>query len=281
MAVTNCTVAEAAATTAATLRERMNCIDRSLLRLSQSNTVFLQVDDTIAADHDNHDTIFSDHPYGWNHQNNCSNDTKNNKHPWVPTTASSASLNDITTRYSPMTLEKQFQDLYRLLHPALISKAILTTTSNCNNNPTEEIRQCNASAFLQGTRGSGKSYLLHQVLRAIRDEIVYHHHHHHHSLSTTTIVSSATQIISPPPPAAAAMFRTIYINGLLIPGHSVHHVVREILNQLSYSAFHHHIRKVVIILIMTLIVHTICTVRTTNHQQQQQQRRHHHHHHRG
>lgn len=110
------------------------------------------------------------------------------------------SIADITSFYAPLTLDKQFQDLYRLLHPALLTSA---SASNLES-------RSNASAFIQGTRGSGKTLLLNQVLAALTDEI------------------QQTK--------KCPMFRMVHVNGLLVPGHSVNTVVREILQQLSDAA---------------------------------------------
>lgn len=118
----------------------------------------------------------------------------------------SSSLAEITLTYAPISLEKQFQDFYRLLHAALVP------TEN-----TSRASRSNASAFVQGTRGSGKTLLLNQVLAAISDEI------------------QQTQ--------RCPMFRIVHVNGLLVPGHSVHTVVREILQQLSEVALQERANK--------------------------------------
>jgi AAA ATPase domain len=143
---------------------RLECVNRSLLRLSSCDSP----------------SLFRDSPLDMR-----------------STQSSSSELTSISLQYAPKGLEVQFQELYRLLRPAL-----LTSTSDAT-------RPCNASAFLQGARGTGKSHLLHLVLDAIRDEMQS---------------------------SASPLFRTVYINGLLVPGHSVHNVVREILYQLSAYA---------------------------------------------
>jgi AAA ATPase domain/Origin recognition complex (ORC) subunit 4 C-terminus len=142
---------------------RLKCVDQSLLQLAACDSPLVFPDDPSISSH----------------------------------SFTALALPEISLQYAPKGLEGQFQELYRLLRPAL-------TTSNSGT-----ARPSNASAFLQGARGTGKSHLLHQVLHAIRDEVGG-------SKSPT--------------------FRTVYINGLLIPGHSVHTVVREILYQLSASA---------------------------------------------
>ena len=114
------------------------------------------------------------------------------------------SLQEITDAYAPVTLESQFQDLYRTLHPALVATTTATTAA----------RRSNASAFVQGTRGSGKTLLVHRVLQALADEICS--------------VNAGNN--------RNRMFRLVYVNGITVPGHSVHTVVREILQQLSDAA---------------------------------------------
>ena len=110
--------------------------------------------------------------------------------------SSSDSIRDVCQAYAPMHLEKQFQQLYDMLHPSLV----------------ERKHQKNASAFLQGARGSGKSILLEQCLKAFYDELKY-----------------APQQNRPP-------FRIVRLNGILVPGTNVSLVLTEILRQLSEAA---------------------------------------------
>jgi AAA ATPase domain len=65
-----------------------------------------------------------------------------------------ASLEEWTRRLAPKHMEQSFQQLYRILQPALSPP---TTSSTSRKN---------ASAILQGGRGCGKSLLVQQVLRA-------------------------------------------------------------------------------------------------------------------
>jgi hypothetical protein len=103
---------------------------------------------------------------------------------------------DIAKVYAPAGLEKQFQELYTMLHPCLVQRD----------------GKDNASAFLQGTRGSGKSLLLNQCLQAFHDEL------------------SMQKERKP-------LFRIVKLNGIIIPGDNVGIVVKEILRQLSTAAF--------------------------------------------
>ncbi|KAL7574871.1 hypothetical protein ACA910_010705 [Epithemia clementina (nom. ined.)] len=65
------------------------------------------------------------------------------------------SLNEICDKYAPANLKSQFEQVYRMLHPGLV-------TRDHNHN---------VSVFLQGPRGSGKSLLLEQCLEAFQDEL--------------------------------------------------------------------------------------------------------------
>jgi hypothetical protein len=105
---------------------------------------------------------------------------------------------DIAKVYAPAGLEQQFQELYSMLHPCLVQRD----------------GKNNASAFLQGTRGSGKSLLLNQCLEAFHDEL---------SMQKER----------------KALFRIVKLNGIIIPGDNVWIVVKEILRQLSTAAFQH------------------------------------------
>lgn len=116
---------------------------------------------------------------------------------WKETTIDSGtgpSLEAITAAYAPRGLEHQFQQLYRILHPCLVQWESRT----------------NGSAFLQGTRGSGKSLVLDRCLQACRDELDSRGQRH---------------------------FRVVTLNGILIPGRHVSLVVTEILLQLSALAW--------------------------------------------
>lgn len=103
---------------------------------------------------------------------------------------------DIAKVYAPAGLEQQFQELYSMLHPCLVQRD----------------GKNNASAFLQGTRGSGKTLLLNQCLEAFHDEL---------SMQKKQ----------------KALFRIVKLNGIIIPGDNVWIVVKEILRQLSTAAF--------------------------------------------
>lgn len=93
---------------------------------------------------------------------------------------------------APLTMETSFQELYSILRPALIER---------------RGRKQNASAIVQGARGSGKSLLVSRVLHKLQAEL---------EPNTTT-----------------PTFRCVYVHGVSIPGHSIGSVVREILRQLS------------------------------------------------
>jgi Cdc6-like AAA superfamily ATPase len=110
------------------------------------------------------------------------------------------SLEALTRRFAPKHMEQPFQQLYRILQPALSP----TTTSGSNATSRK-----NASAILQGGRGSGKSLLVQQVLRAFVDD-------------------NDDDVRCP--------FRLVYIHGVVVPGHNVVMVVREMLRQLSQQA---------------------------------------------
>jgi Cdc6-like AAA superfamily ATPase len=184
--------------------DRMHCVDQTFARLSESTlTVQLPTPSSFSSS-----VVF--------HQNTVEDNVI------------------VQQCYAPLTLEKQFQDLYRLFRPALLVKLSTVTDvggdgggiRNSNSNSSRALEDdpqpkttaihTNASAFIQGSRGSGKSLLVRQVLQAVVDEI-----HQHRCRNTIT---------------SQTYFRYVYINGLLIPGHSVHTVVREILNQLIASS---------------------------------------------
>jgi hypothetical protein len=110
--------------------------------------------------------------------------------------AADRSISNVSKLYAPVGLEQQFKELYTMLHPCLVQRD----------------GKNNASAFLQGTRGSGKTLLLNQCLQAFQDEL---------SLQTNT----------------KAPFRIVRLNGIMIPGDNVAIVVKEILRQLSTAAF--------------------------------------------
>ena len=103
-------------------------------------------------------------------------------------------LPEITQAYAPVHLRKQFEEFYRKLHPCLVQRE----------------GKNNASAFLQGSRGSGKSLLLNQCLQAFQDELM----------------ASNKQV-----------FHKVQLNGIVTPGDQVSLVVREILRQLSTEAY--------------------------------------------
>jgi Cdc6-like AAA superfamily ATPase len=131
--------------------------------------------------------------------------------------ASHPSIAEISAAYAPVTLEKQFTDLYPLLR-----KSLLTASKSCaeGEQQQQQQRRVNVSAFIQGPRGSGKTLLLNRVLQALEDEI------------------SHTRVMADGSAAGTAVphFRMVYINGLVVPGHSVSTIVREILQQLSDAA---------------------------------------------
>ena len=177
------------------LTERLVCIDRALKCLSDTSAASIR---SLAPPHCNS-------PDG---QDDSSSSTTTNlfaRHHHGTNNTTPPTLQEITDAYAPRTLENQFQDLYRTLHPALVVTAAARTAPDLH-------RRCNASAFVQGPRGSGKTLLLNRVLMALADEI-------------------ATQ-------QQQRMFRLVYVNGILVPGHSVNTVVREILKQLSDAARH-------------------------------------------
>lgn len=144
--------------------------------------------------------------------------------------AAPPTLQEITDTYAPRTLEKQFEELYRTLHPALVvmgnknsnsnsSQTGSAATSSIKNDSSNSRSRSNVSAFVQGPRGSGKTLLLNRVLTALADEI--------RAASSNSTINSR-------------MFRLVYVHGITVPGHSVHTVVREILHQLTDAALHEH-----------------------------------------
>ena len=72
-----------------------------------------------------------------------------------PQQSRSLSMDEISKIYAPVGLKSQFEELYRILHPSLVERSDKT----------------NASTFLQGARGSGKSLLLNQCIEALQDEL--------------------------------------------------------------------------------------------------------------
>jgi len=171
--------------------DRISCLDRSLSRLSDTAAPSLR---TLADAASRRTNIFEQAAIAA--ANHHVDDTADAAAP-----PPRPSLQEITDAYAPVTLESQFQDLYRTLHPALVA--------------TTAARRSNASAFVQGTRGSGKTLLVHRVLQALADEIC----------SVNDAGNNRNR-----------MFRLVYVNGITVPGHSVHTVVREILQQLSDAA---------------------------------------------
>lgn len=104
------------------------------------------------------------------------------------------SFEDVKTVYAPIHLKEEFKQLYRLLHPCLVDRT----------------RKTNAGAFLQGTRGSGKTLCLNRCIRAFQDEL------------------AAKNV---------PLFRTVTLNGRVTPGDNVGVVVHEILRQLTSVPF--------------------------------------------
>ena len=102
---------------------------------------------------------------------------------------------DVAKHYAPLHLQSQFQDLYRVLQPALVDRK----------------DKKNASAFLQGARGTGKSLVLELVLKALWQEI------------------HAKGMQRP--------FRIVRLHGILVPGSQVALCVQEILQQLTALAY--------------------------------------------
>ena len=109
------------------------------------------------------------------------------------------SLSKISQHYAPLHLTKQFEELYRVLHPALVDRK----------------DKKNASAFLQGARGSGKSLVLERVLSALQAEIQS----------------------TPKEQQQRRPFRIVRLNGILVPGSQVALCVQEILRQLTEMAY--------------------------------------------
>jgi predicted AAA+ superfamily ATPase len=190
------------------LIERINCINQSLSNLTERNdlpepSVASLLMDTHSNSNDNGSKTTSD---------DCDINNQTSTTTTTDITSSSSfsqqqqqqqqqqqNMNDRTKRYAPITLEKQFQDLYRLLRPALIlSSPNGTSTSSNTNTTTTSNSNTNASAFIQGSRGSGKSLLVRQVLQAIIDEI----HQTKHILQQKHQQQQLPQ-----------QFRYVYING--------------------------------------------------------------------
>eukprot|EP00977_Amphora_coffeiformis_P008632 scaffold1953_cov176-Amphora_coffeaeformis.AAC.50 len=107
------------------------------------------------------------------------------------------SVSDISNRYAPLHLKTQFEELYRVLHPALVDRT----------------DRKNASAFLQGARGTGKSLVLELVLQALMQELQQ---------------------------TGKRPFRIVRLNGILVPGSQVALCVQEILRQLTEMAYQEH-----------------------------------------
>lgn len=103
---------------------------------------------------------------------------------------------EVAQRYAPLHLQSHFEDLYRVLHPALVDRQ----------------DKKNASAFLQGARGTGKSLVLELVLQALLAEI-------RHKNTTKR------------------PFRIVRLHGILVPGNKVALCVQEILRQLTAMAY--------------------------------------------
>lgn len=106
------------------------------------------------------------------------------------------SVSDVSKHYAPLHLRTQFEELYRVLHPALVDRS----------------DRKNASAFLQGARGTGKSLVLELVLQALLREI-----------------GTSKKSLRP--------FRIVRLNGILVPGSQVALCVQEILRQLTEMAY--------------------------------------------
>jgi hypothetical protein len=108
--------------------------------------------------------------------------------------ATPPSLDQIVDVYAPVGMKESFRQLYRLLRTHLLHE------------------KRNAAAFLRGNRGSGKSLVLRQCLRALQDESEH--------------IQGST---SPQKP----MLRVISVNGIAVPGRNFSAVIMEILFQLT------------------------------------------------
>jgi Cdc6-like AAA superfamily ATPase len=167
-------------------------------------------------------------------------------------TASTSALPapDITTMsqvYAPRHLQRQFQELYTLLHPCLVVR-----NHNPQRQPTAAVGQgpstpttTNRSAFLQGSRGSGKSLVLQRCLQAFEDELNVKRQQQQNQQDEVARVPGC--LPNPPwaqtqPPSSSSsspFFRIVRIHGILVPGSKVEVVVQEILQQLTRSAYQH------------------------------------------
>ncbi len=103
---------------------------------------------------------------------------------------------NVLTCNAPVGLEKQYEELHSLLKQGLIG-----VESNNNNNSA--IRKQNVSSVLMGPRGHGKSLVLDRCLSSLRQGYT------------------------------DSKFRVVRLNGILLAGHNVTIVVREIVRQLS------------------------------------------------
>lgn len=193
-------------------------------------------------DHTNNNNSIHGTSSGDNNTNDCN---------WMNTNMTQ----DVIKFYSPIGLEIQFQDLHRLLRSCLFDWNNSHNITNEDNNDTtmkynnsNKMTRTNASAFLQGTRGSGKTYVLNQCLLCLHDEYRFiilpqqqqkqqqeqmkRQQQQQETGETNHIdqLSSLSSCIRPP-------FRIVSIHGFMIPGYSVQTVVKQILKQLSDIAY--------------------------------------------
>ena len=134
----------------------------------------------------------------------------------IPNPTKNITLKDIVHRYAPVGLESQFEQLYCLLHPCLVVRE----------------HESNAAAFCLGHRGMGKSILVERCLQAFQDEIIASSSSSSSGDPTNTIHHN----ILNGQRRRLPMFRVVQVHGILIPGHDVSLVVKDILQQLSQAA---------------------------------------------
>jgi uncharacterized membrane protein YgcG len=159
-----------------------------------------------------------------------------------PTTTGRASPADVMAAvsqvYAPRHLQRQFQELYSLLHPCLVVRHYNPAFQSDHQQQQQRTSTTtNRSAFLQGARGSGKSLVLQRCLQAFEDELSVKQQQQQQQQQQELQQYSAGQQQNQP---TTSFFRIVRIHGILVPGSKVEVVVQEILQQLTRSAANQH-----------------------------------------